>query len=892
MDQEHTPMMQQYLSIKKNYQDCLLLYRMGDFYELFLEDAHIGAQVLNITLTGKSNGKNQRIPMAGVPYHAADGYIAKLVKAGYKVAICEQISPPNKKGLVKREVIRVVTPGTMLDEKILDKKKNNFIICLDIIDKSVALSIADLSTGYFATTEISTNTPNQVIHDELSQLHPAECILSERLYNDPSILHVLNQEKQMNIYCFKEWDEYVDTARKLLEEHFGVKTLAGFGIADKKHATITASVLLGYLQQTQKTSVKHIKKIIHYERTTTMVLDKSTIINLELFSTLRDHTNEGSLLYTIDQTQTAMGGRLLKQWLIKPLLKKEEIQLRQDAVEELVKEHTKQRLLRTRLSEVNDIERLLSRLSVNIGNARDMVNLKNSLKQILDIKQCITDINSTLFKELSNNISQKINTLITYIEQTIVDEPPVEIREGGIIKKKIHNDLDELRSLIANSKTYIENLEKKERERTGINSLKIRFNQVFGFYIEVSKTNTHLVPKHYMRKQTLVNGERFITEELKKHEEIILSAEEKAHELEYRLFQESLSYILSFTEQIQQAAQAIAIADCVSNFAYISQKYQYVRPKLLYSGEIKIVQGRHPVVEQLLEIDNQFVPNDVTLDNIKQSVLLITGPNMAGKSVLIRQVALILLLNQIGCFIPAKSAQLSLVDRIFVRSGASDIITSGLSTFMVEMVETANILHQATEKSFIVMDEIGRGTSTYDGISIAWAVAEYLATHFQQPPKVLFATHYHELQALEDQYPQIIRNYHMAVAEEKGEPIFLHTLLPGGASHSFGVAVAKLAGVPMEVINNANKKLHLLENAHVKIQSTPAILKSQTEGSPQHQSKYSPQHIFVLNLLIKQLSQLDIAHITPLDALNKLAELKDHLTLIETESAKSFLEAD
>lgn len=894
-----TPIMQQYKEIKKRYHDCLLFYRMGDFYELFMEDAHIGAQILNITLTSKAGGKDGKIPMAGIPYHAVDTYLAKLVKAGYKVAICEQLSPPNKKGLVKRDVIRVVTPGTMMDEKALDQKAHNYIVSITIKNDCIGLAVADISTGFFSTTEFEGQDKEYLLQDELTRLSPSECILPDNLYNNSEFLQFLRKGHSMNLYCFQEWDSYANEAGMFLKKHFAVKTLAAFGMEGKLASLESSAALLGYLQTTQLSKVSHIMKIAYDTKTTSMVLDKSTMINLELFSTIREHDTRGSLLAVLDQTQTAMGGRLLKEWLKKPLLEKDHILERHDAVEELFLHNEIRETFLGKLSTIIDIERILSRLSVNIGNARDLQSLKISLQHICELKKLLKPLKAKLFTGIEKGISPDLEKVIQLIDKTITEDPPVELRDGKLIKAHVNKKLDKLREIIKNSRNFIEKLEEAEKKKTGISSLKIRFNQVFGFYIEVSKANTHLVPKSYMRKQTLVNGERFITDELKKHEEIILTAEEKAHELEHQIFQSTLEKVLSYTSTIQQAADMIATLDCITAFSHISQKYQYTRAKLLYSGEIRIHQGRHPVVERLLDATTQFVPNDVTLDNINQSLLVITGPNMAGKSVLIRQVATIVLLNQIGCFVPAKSAHLSLMDRIFVRSGASDVITSGLSTFMVEMVETAHILHNATEKSLIIMDEIGRGTSTYDGISIAWAIAEYLVTHFPTSPKTLFATHYHELQALEKEYPNKIKNYHMAVADDKGEPIFLHTLLPQGASHSFGVAVAKLAGIPKDVVEKANEMLHQLEernsrNTQIPPNNTQESLEEYPPKLISQQSlvqQVSQQQSLTTHLIQKEIENLDVANMTPLEALNKLAELKDQLKLL-TAPTNDFLEAD
>lgn len=888
-----TPMMKQYLAIKKQYMDCLVLYRMGDFYELFQDDAHIGARILNITLTGKANGKGGRIPMAGVPYHAVDAYLAKLVKAGYKVAICEQLSPPNKKGLVERDVVRIVTPGTLLDEKVLEKKVNNYIISLAMQKEKAAMAIADVSTGYFALTHLSTKNLSQTLRDELVRINPAECILSESLYNNPEILGILKVEKNINIFLFSDWDVYAKDAKNVLKKHFQVMSLECFGIEGDNVGQEASAALLGYLQQTQKGPVNHIKKLQLSAKQDHVLLDRSTIINLELFSTIRDHETTGTLLSVIDQTVTPMGGRLMKQWMRKPLTDKTAIEARYDAVSEILQKQTASLAIREMLRDVCDIERLISRLSVGLGNARDIINLKNSLVVLLDIKKGMRQFSNPLFADLATQIhTQKsgnflsVQELITYIEKYIVPEPPISIREGGMLQKGIHKELDSLRQIVGGSRDWIVDLEKQERERTGIGSLKIRYNQVFGFYIEVSKANLASVPAEYMRKQTLVNAERFITKELKEQEEIILSAEEKIHDIEFALFQEVLGHILEQVAVMQEGAESIAHVDCLFSFASVSQERKYCRPTLTDTGNMHIVNGRHPVVETLMRDTMQFVPNTVSL-NQENQLLIITGPNMAGKSVYIRQAALLVLLAQMGCFIPADEAQISLVDQIFVRSGASDVITSGLSTFMVEMVETAHILHHATEKSFIIMDEIGRGTSTFDGISIAWAVAEYIVTTMQKTPKTLFATHYHELQMLEEKYPAQIKNYHMSVADAKGEPIFLHTLQYGGASHSFGVAVAKLAGLPDEVIFRARVLLEDLEKRN-KADTAP----KQEALSLFDEDTHIPSESAIADrLLHKEIEQIDISQMTPLEALNTLADLKEKLRLL-TPDKKQFVDGD
>lgn len=884
MQQFSTPMMRQYMEIKQKYMDCLLFFRMGDFYELFMEDAHLGAQVLNITLTSKAGGKDGKIPMAGVPYHAVDTYIAKLVKSGYKVAICEQLSPPNKKGIVKRDVVRVVTPGTLLDEHILDKKENNYLIAINRFSTGISFAVADLSTGYFAASEIYTDHFQKVIRDELARLKPSECLLPEELYNDSEILKLISSEKGINIYPYANWEEKEINSQKILKNHFGIQTLEGFAIYDKPHAIKSAAVLLSYLQETQKGAITHFKKLTSLTSEDGLKLDRATIINLELFSTIREHDVKGSLYSVLDNTITAMGGRMLKSWIKQPLNNKERIEERLDVVTLLNQKPELRDSIRIQLQQIPDIERLFARLSVGLGNARDLVNLKTALVAILKTKESVSQHETSLVKKLLKHIHTSIQDAITRIDTVIANEPPISVKDGGMIRDGINTDLDSLKKTIAKSKDWIMELERSEKERTKINSLKVKFNKVFGFYIEISKTNLHLVPDNYLRKQTLVNGERFITEELKFHEEIILTAEEKINELEYKIFLETIEYILTFTNHIQNAAQSIATIDCLTSFSYLAEKNRYTRPTLLYSGEIRIKEGRHPVVEKLLD-DHQFVPNDVALDNITQSLLLITGPNMAGKSVFIRQVALIVLMAQLGCFVPAKSARISIADQIFVRSGASDVITSGLSTFMVEMVETAHILNNATKDSLIVMDEIGRGTSTYDGISIAWAVAEYLVKSYTPSPKVLFATHYHELQTLESEYPNQIKNFHMAVTDDKGEPVFLHTILPGGASHSFGVAVAKLAGIPVDVINRAKELLEMLEKRH------KSVVTEQESNERFIIPKSYQNTVLIDHMMHKELASLDVATMTPLAALNKLAELKEKLKLSQPQS-NPFIEAD
>lgn len=848
-----TPMMRQYAQIKKQYKDCILFFRLGDFYELFLEDAETGADVLDITLTSRPRGKDGKVPMAGVPYHAVDNYISKLVKAGYKVAICEQVSEPDKKGIVEREVIRIVTPGTILDESSLSRKENNFLVSILVEPNTFSISSVDISTGLLTTLQTNYDNLTTALLNELSRINPTECILPPDHYNNPEILKIIKQSGNINIYPYFEWEESVGSARDYLKDHFKIKTLESFDIENKTLSIVTCAALISYLKETQKDKIAHITKISSSAHGDYVSMDRSTILNLELFSTIRDHDTRGSFLDVIDQTQTAMGGRMMKKWIKEPLKNKTEITSRHESVEEFSRKSKLRSGIIELLSQINDIERIISRLSVGVGNPRDLISLKESLKHILKIKHKLVDTKSKLNQKIQKNISTNISSIISLIEEHILDEPAVSVKDGGIIKEGVKKDLDDLRQIIKEGKGYMINLEEKERKKTGISTLKVRFNKVFGFYIEVSKANSKLVPEYFNRKQTLVNAERFYTEELKLHEDRVLGAEEEIKKIEHEIYQRVLSNVLSFTKEVQKACVSIAIVDCIVSFAIVSLKNNYVRPKIIYSGEIKIKKGRHPVVEKLLD-EMHFVPNDTELTNINKHLLIITGPNMAGKSVYIRQVALIILMAQIGCFVPAQSAHLSIVDRIFVRSGASDVITSGLSTFMVEMVETAYILNHATAKSLIIMDEIGRGTSTYDGISIAWAVAEYLAK-LKKPPKTLFATHYHELQRLEDEYPNKIKNFHLAVKEENGEPVFLHTVSVGGASHSFGVAVAKLAGVPSVVLSRAYEILDSLEQ------------RSKSTNKKSIEKPYSDP-------LRDEILALDLDNITPIKALNMLSDLK------------------
>jgi DNA mismatch repair protein MutS len=744
----------------------------------------------------------------------------------------------------------------VLDEKALNERENNYTLALSTDNKVLGIAVADVSTGDFQAAEFAIKSFESVLVREISSLRPAECILDESLYSNHELLKVLSRFS-LNIYKFEEWHNFADQASLFLKNHFKVESLAGFGIDDKIHAQKASAALLGYLQHTQKSDVNHIQKIRIYSPKDYLLLDRSTITNLELFSTIREHDEKGTLISLLDHTATAMGGRMIREWLKRPLRYKKAIDQRLQSVEELYKNPILREKLYHELYALYDIERILSRISVGLGVAADLINLKDSFISIIDMKSTLKEFHSPLLKNHNHNLSPELKSISTFID-THIEETAANSKEGRVIKSGVNSELDNLRQQITGGKQFLANLEEKERQRTKINSLKIRYNQVFGYYIEISKANLALVPANYIRKQTLVNAERFITPELKEKEELIILAQEKIEKLETKIFNQVIEKILDYTPLIQQTAKSVAVIDCLVTLADLAECERYIKPKITTDGIIDIKEGRHPVVEKMLsEDDSQFVPNDIYLDNKKNQLLLITGPNMAGKSVFIRQVAIITLLAHIGSFVPASSAKISVVDRIFVRSGASDVIASGLSTFMVEMVETANILNHATKKSLIVVDEIGRGTSTYDGISIAWAIAEYLVSNSESSAKTLFATHYHELQNLEKKYPQKISNYQMAVEEENGEPVFLHQVIPGGTSSSYAIAVAKLAGIPKSVTDNASRILISLEKT-----------RQQTNLGKTNDHKSD---------LENKLSALDINSLTPVEAINILAEFKKTL---------------
>lgn len=855
-----TPMMQQYMEIKRDYLDCMLLFRLGDFYELFLDDAEIGAKVLGITLTARPRGKDGDIPMAGVPYHSADSYIAKLVRAGHKVAICEQVSEPDSKGIVERQVVRIITPGTITDEANLDHRSHNYLLSLTANESHLGLTFAELTTGEILISQIERDQISTRLPNELARFMPAEIIHPTEL--DPNIVRLLQAYPQCKRFELNKWADYITSPLAYLRQHLTSSQLSPLELKANQPLTQALVASLKYLSHTQQQLVKHLHSIHYFDETDSVIIDQSTINNLELFTTLRDGQRRGSLIDVLDQTQTAMGSRLLRHWLKHPLKKLDVINRRLDTVSFFLDQPTLFQQITEHLNQITDLERLLTRINLNQANPKDLLRLQSTIEQIANTKRLLSQTSDPLLQTQCQAIDTQIVQLTSLIKDWLKDSVPVDPKKGNFIRAGIDQELDSLRQVIKKSKDWIARSQEAERERTGIGSLKIKFNKVFGYYIEVSKANLDQVPDDYDRKQTLVNSERFITPELKHHEEIILSHEAKALALELTLFTKLLDRIIELTRQLQRAAQSIAIIDCLVSLASVAKEQGYFRPNMSDGGAVKLTDSRHPVVEQLVA-DKSFVPNDVNL-NQDQQLLIITGPNMAGKSVFMRQVALITLMAHIGSFVPAKQATIGLVDRVFVRSGAGDAISQGLSTFMVEMVETAQILNLATDKSLVIMDEIGRGTTTYDGISIAWAVAEYLVT--QIGAKTLFATHYHELQTLEDEYPDKIKNYYAAVEQHQGEPVFIHRILPGKAQASYGISVAKLAGVPHEVARQAHRVLATLE-------TTENVAKPENPQPVAHQlspldesNEYQP--------LIERLKDIDVSCTTPLEALQLLAELQ------------------
>jgi DNA mismatch repair protein MutS len=860
---ELTPLMKQYGDIKRNYPDSIVFFRLGDFYEMFGQDAVTASKFLQITLTTRERGKDSPMPMCGVPHFSAETYIAKLIKAGHKVAICEQVEDPKSaKGIVRREVVRVITPGTYLPE---NPKENYYILGITRKENIFGIAVADITTGEFFIYQSHRN-----LEDEIQRFEPKEVVLPISLKSAPSIKNSLNG---FYLTHYDDWYfDYLEAYRTLLK-YFKVTSLEGYGCEGMVVAISAAGALLHYLEETQKHSV-NLKKIGVLRHESHMLLDAATQKNLELLKNMRDGGKDGSLLWIIDKTLTPMGGRMLRSWLLNPLLSVDEISQRQGSVNALLKDKENLSRLRERFKDITDIERLTLKINSGTANARDLTSLKDSLQLLPDLKKLVTIYIDNRIKLLSDQIDE-MSAVQSLIDRAIAEDPPHGLKEGGMIRDGFHEEIDSLRTISVSGKDFIASLQTRERERTGITSLKVGYNRIHGYYIEVTKSNLSQVPEDYIRKQTLVNGERFITPELKEYEAKVLGAEEKLKNLEYDVFKGIREEISRESMSFQRTSEAIAELDALHSFAFIADKYHYECPVIDEGNEIRITAGRHPVIERITS-GEKFIPNDTSIDTKKQNILIITGPNMAGKSTYMRQVALIVLLAQIGSFVPADEARIGIADRIFTRIGASDVLTRGQSTFMVEMIETANILNNATEKSLILLDEVGRGTSTFDGISIAWAVAEFIVKELKS--KTLFATHYHELTEL-SLCMEGVRNLNVAVKEWGDEIIFLRKIEEGPADKSYGIQVARLAGLPEDTIARAKEVLSNLEKAELNEIGAPKLAYS-PENVSEEKRRAGQLDLFATQAdpVLKELLGLDIMSMTPLEALNMLYEMRRKLS--------------
>ena len=875
-----TPMMQQYMETKSQYPDCILFYRLGDFYEMFFDDALTASKELEITLTGKNCGMEERAPMCGVPYHAVDGYLTKLVSKGYKVAICEQVEDPKQaKGIVKREVVRIVTPGTILDAAAIDESKNNYIMCIVYIADRYGLSVADVTTGDYFVTELP---DGQKLKDEIFKFMPSEIICNESFYMSGMDLEDMKNRLGITIYSLESWYFDDEICKSKLMEHFKVSSLQGLGLADYDCGVISAGALLQYLLETQKNDLSHMTHITPYTTGKYMMLDSSTRRNLELCETLREKQKRGSLLWVLDKTKTAMGARTLRKYIEQPLIERTEIERRLDAVTELKEEAISREEIREYLSPVYDLERLITRITYGSANPRDLTAFSTSLEMLPAIHYILEDMKSDLLCEICKEMDT-LEDLCSLVKSAIAQEPPIAMKEGNIIRDGYSEEVDTLRRAKSDGKTWLAKLEEQEREKTGIKNLKIKYNKVFGYYLEVTNSYKELVPEYYTRKQTLANSERYITPELKELEDTILGAEDKLYALEYELYCTVRDTIAGEVIRIQKTAKAVAALDVFTSLALVAERNNYIRPTINVQGKIDIKDGRHPVVEQMIP-NGSFICNDTVLDDKKQRISIITGPNMAGKSTYMRQVALIVLMAQLGSYVPASKANIGLVDRIFTRVGASDDLASGQSTFMVEMTEVANILRNATSKSLLVLDEIGRGTSTFDGLSIAWAVVEYISDAKLLGAKTLFATHYHELTELEGKINNV-NNYCIAVKEKGDDIVFLRKIVKGGADKSYGIQVAKLAGVPDIVINRAKEIVEELADEDITSRVSEIAPREAEAKKKTKSKKYDEVDIAQFSLfdtvkdddVLEELKAIDVGNLTPIDALNTIYRLQNKL---------------
>lgn len=877
---ELTPMMKQYMETKSQYQDCILFYRLGDFYEMFFEDALTASRELEITLTGKNCGQEEKAPMCGVPYHAVEGYLNRLVAKGYKVAICEQVEDPKTtKGIVKREVVRIVTPGTNLDTQALDETKNNYIMCIVYIADKYGVSVADISTGDYFVTEIPDSAK---LLDEIYRFSPSEIICNEAFYMSGVDMDGMKDRLGITIYSLESWYFDDEVCRKKLLEHFEVSSFAGLGLADYDCGIISAGALLQYLLETQKNSLSNLTHITPYAAGKFMMIDSSTRRNLELCETLREKQKRGSLLWVLDKTKTAMGARTLRKYVEQPLIDKTEIIRRLDAVQELKEQAISREEIREYLSPVYDLERLITKIAYGSANPRDLTAFRSSLEMLPALLYILQEMKAELLKDLAVDLDP-LEDLCILVKKAIREDSPIAMKEGNIINDGYNEEVDKLHRAKSDGKDWLAKLENDEREKTGIKNLKIKYNKVFGYYLEVTNSYKEMVPEYYTRKQTLANAERYITPELKELEDMILGAEDKLYALEYELYSEVRDLIASQIERIQKTAKAVAALDAFASLALVAERNNYVRPKINEKGVIDIKEGRHPVVERMIP-NEMFISNDTYLDDKKHRISIITGPNMAGKSTYMRQTALIALMAQIGSFVPAKSANIGLSDRIFTRVGASDDLASGQSTFMVEMTEVANILRNATSKSLLILDEIGRGTSTFDGLSIAWAVIEYISDSRLLGAKTLFATHYHELTELEGKIDNV-NNYCIAVKEKGDDIVFLRKIVKGGADKSYGIQVAKLAGVPELVIGRAKEIVEELSDEDITARVSEIASKERVVKKKPKVKKYDDVDIAQMSLfdtvkdddVLEELKNLDVGNMTPIDALNTIYRLQNKL---------------
>ena len=875
-----SPMMVEYKKTKEQYPDCILFYRLGDFYEMFFEDAVTVSRELSLTLTGKECGLEERAPMCGVPYHAVESYLTKLVQKGYKVAIAEQMEDPKlAKGLVRREVIRVVTPGTLTSSQALDETKNNFLMGIVYLGDCFGIASCDITTGDFFVTEVQSE---RELLDELAHFTPSEIVCNQAFFMSGIDMDELKNRCQAYVSALDPRFFSDDGCRRILKEHYRVASLDGLGLGDCPTGVIAAGAVMQYMYETQKSDLSHITSITPYSTGQYMVLDVSTRRNLELLETLREKQKRGTLLWVLDKTRTAMGARLLRSFIEQPLIRKEAILDRQNGVEELNLNYISREEIREYLNSIYDLERLIGRISYKTANARDLLSFKSSLDMLPYIRDLLREFTSPVLAQICEDLDP-LEDLRDLIASAIVDEPPLSVREGNMIREGFNGEADRLRNAKTEGKTWLAELEARERDKTGIKNLKIKFNKVFGYYFEVTNSFKDLVPEYFVRKQTLVNAERFTTPELKELEDVILGAEDKLVSLEYDLFCQVRDQVASQVVRIQKTAKAIASIDVFTSLSLVATRNNYVKPKINEKGVIQIKNGRHPVVELMLR-DDLFVANDTCLDNGKNRISIITGPNMAGKSTYMRQTALIVLMAQIGSFVPADEANIGICDRIFTRVGASDDLASGQSTFMVEMTEVANILRNATKNSLLILDEIGRGTSTFDGLAIAWAVVEYICNTKVLGAKTLFATHYHELTELEGTLSGV-NNYCIAVKEQGDDIVFLRKIVKGGADKSYGIQVAKLAGVPEPVIRRAKELVEELASADITARAKEIAEMNTAPGGHKPVPKPDDVELAQLTLfdtvreddIIKEIGEMELGTMTPIDALNTLYRLQTRL---------------